>query len=201
MDLNDFIASGDFAIGTLDSKSRIAPVTLNGMTVTICLSSTPDLRTPFAPWPSYDGGERTSLDLVCTEGLERLAEHIDSVILKQVRADTSKWWSKPPKNLDDMHVSARRPASKEGYQDTFRTKCSFREKNASFKAWDLEKRQALTIDELKNLDWPNCRLAIVAQLSGVYFQASGYGAVVNIESIGLRAASAECPFDFLGDEE
>ena len=35
MDINDFIASGDFAIGTLDSKSRIAPVTLNGMAVTM----------------------------------------------------------------------------------------------------------------------------------------------------------------------
>ena len=96
MDINDFIASGDFAIGTLDSKSRIAPVTLNGMAVTICLSSTPDLRTPFAPWPSYDGGERTSLDLLCTPELERLAEHIDSVILKQVGTDPSKWFSKTP---------------------------------------------------------------------------------------------------------
>ena len=201
MDIKDFIAAGDFAIGTLDSKSRIAPVTQNGMAVTICLSATPDLQTPFSPWPSYDGGERTSLDLICTPELQRLAEHIDSVILKEVRADPGRWFSKTPKNLDDMHVSARRPASKEGYQDTFRTKCSFREKGASFKAWDLEKRQALTIDELKNLDWPNCRLAIVAQLSGVYFQASGYGAVVNIKSIGLRAASAECPFAFLGDDE
>ena len=35
-----------------------------------------------------------------------------------------------PKNLDDLHTSARRTASKEGYQDTFRTKCSFREKSA-----------------------------------------------------------------------
>ena len=141
--IKDFIAAGDFAIGNLDSKSRIAPVTQNGKPVLICLSPKPELRTPFSPWPSYDGGERTSLDLICTPELERLAEHIDSVILKQVRADPSKWWTKPPKSLDDMHVSARRPASKEGYQDTFRTKCSFREKSASFKAWDLGSKQAL----------------------------------------------------------
>jgi len=201
MHINDFIAAGDFQIGTIDAKSRIAPVTQKGHPVIICLSGRPELQTPFSPWPSYDGGERTSLDLICTPELTRLAEHIDSVILKQVRADPGKWFSKIPKNLEDMHVSARRPASKEGYQDTFRTKCSFREKGASFKAWDLEKRQALTIDELKNLDWPNCRLAIVAQLSGVYFQASGYGAVVNIKSIGLRAASAECPFAFIDTED
>ena len=82
--IDEFIASGDFTIGTLDSKSRIAPITMSGKPVTIMLSSTPDLRTPFSPWPSYDGGERTSLDLVCTPELSRLADHIDSVIEKQV---------------------------------------------------------------------------------------------------------------------
>ena len=109
-----------------------------------------------------------------------------------------RWFSKPPKNLDDMHVSARRPASKEGYQDTFRTKCSFREKGTSFKAWDLEARRQITVDALKSeVDWPNSCMAIVAQLSGVYFQASGYGPVLNLKSVGLRTASAECPFEFL----
>ena len=97
MDIKDFIAAGDFTIGTIDSKSRIAPVTQNGMAVTICLLGTPDLQTPFSPWPSYDGGERTSLDLICTPELQRLAEHIDSVILKEVRADPGGWFSKPPK--------------------------------------------------------------------------------------------------------
>ena len=43
-------------------------------------------------------------------------------------------------------------------------------------------------------------MAVVAQLSGVYFQASGYGAVLNLKSIGLRAASAECPFAFVSEE-
>ena len=114
-------------------------------------------------------------------------------------------WRGANKQLDDMHVSARRPASKEGYQDTFRTKCSFREKSASFKAWDLESKQALgavlSVDDLKNLDWPNSRMAIFAQLSGVYFQASGFGAVLNVKSIGLRAASAECPFALVDPED
>ena len=79
------------------------------MAVTICLSATPDLQTPFSPWPAYDGGERTSLDLICTPELERLAEHIDSVILKQVRADPSKWWRKPPKNLENNTGKQEKP--------------------------------------------------------------------------------------------
>ena len=197
----DFIASGDFTIGTIDNKSRIAPITQNGKPIHICLASIPNLRTPFSPWPSYDGGERTSLDLVCTPELARLAEHIDSVILKQVKAEPGKWFGKIPKNLDDMHVSARRAASKEGYQDTFRTKCSFRDKSTSFRAWDLEEKKPLLVDELKTLDWANSRIACVVQLSGVYFQASGFGAVLNIKSMGLRAASAECPFAFVDSGE
>ena len=55
--------------------------------------------------------------------------------------------------------------------------------------------------ELKNLDWVNSRMAMTVQLSGVYFQASGFGAVLNVKSIGLRAASAECPFEFVDAEE
>ncbi len=61
-----------------------------------------------------------------------------------------------------------------------------REKSASFKAWDL-----------KEVDWSNSALAVVAQFSGNYVQASGYGAVLNLKSVGLKAASAECPFEFL----
>ena len=75
--------------------------------------------------------------------------------------------------------------------------CSLREKSASFKAWDLEAKTPLTVDDLKQLDWPNSRMAIVVQLSGVYFQASGFGAVIQLKSVGLRTASAECPFEFL----
>ena len=58
-------------------------------------------------------------------------------------------------------------------------------KSASFKAWDLESKHAvgavLSVDELKNIDWVNSRMALTVQLSGVYFQASGYGAVLNIK--------------------
>ena len=142
---------------------------------------------------------------MCTPELSRLADHIDDVIERQVTANPTRWWSKVPKNLEDLHVNARRAASKEGFQDTFRTKCSFREKSASFKAWDLESKSAvgrvLSVAELKNLDWVNSRMAMTVQLSGVYFQASGFGAVLNIKSIGLRAASVECPFDFVDQDE
>ena len=57
----------------------------------------------------------------------------------------------------------------------------------------------LDVDDLKTLDWPNSRMAIQAQLSGVYFQASGYGPVLNLKSVGMCTATAECPFDFMED--
>ena len=69
-----------------------------------------------------------------------LAEWIDECIQRQVQANPATWYSKVPKNLDSLYNSCRRPASKEGYSDTLRTKCSLREKSASFKAWDLEKQ-------------------------------------------------------------
>ena len=137
--IEQFIASGDFLIGALDSKSRIAPISQNGKPVLLTLSATPQLTTPFAPWPSFDGGERISIDLRITDQLQKLAEHIDSVVQKQVQTSPSTWYSKVPKNLENLYNSCRRPASKEGYSDTFRTKASLREKSASFKAWDLEK--------------------------------------------------------------
>ena len=108
----DFIASGDFTIGTLDSKSRIAPITQNGKPVMIMLSPTPELQTPFSPWPSYDGGERTSLDLVCTPELSRLADHIDDVIERQVTANPTRWWSKVPKMSTTTPVAASYPSGR-----------------------------------------------------------------------------------------
>ena len=196
--IEQFIANGTIEIGALDSKSRIASVTQNGKPVLLTLSATPELTTPFSPWPSYDGGERCSVDLRMTPQLDKLANHLDELVPEIVGANPTQWFSKPPKNLDTLYNSARRPASKEGYADTFRTKCSLREKTASFKAWDLERRDQLTVDQLKGeVDWPNSCMAIVAQLSGVYFQASGYGPVLNLKSAGLRTASAECPFEFL----
>ena len=196
--IEQFIASGDIEIGALDSKSRIAPVTQHGKPVLLTLSASPELSTPFSPWPSYDGGERCSVDFRVTPQLAKLAEHLDAVIQKTVGANPTTWYSKAPKNLDTLYNSARRTASKEGYTDTFRTKCSLRERSASFKAWDLEKKTQLAVDQLKNeVDWPNSCMAVAVQLSGIYFQASGYGPVLNVKSIGLRAASAECPFEFL----
>ena len=177
--IEQFIASGDIEIGALDSKSRIAPVTQNGKPVLLTLSASPELSTPFSPWPSYDGGERCSIDLRMTPQLGDLADHLDEMVQRVVGANPTTWFSKPPKNLD--------------------TKCSLRDKGASFKAWDLERREQLTVDQLKSeVDWPNSCMAIVAQLSGVYFQASGYGPVLNLKSVGLRTASAECPFEWMG---
>ncbi len=197
---DQFIAGGDFQIGALDSKSRIAPVTRDGKPILIKLADKPELSTPFSPWPPYNGeGERCSIDLRITPELERLAAHIDDVVQAAVTQNPSTRYSKVPKNLENLHNSCRRAASKEGYTDLLRTKCSLRERSASFKAWDLEKATQLTVDQLKTeVDWPNSAMAVVVQLSGVYFQAAtGYGPVLSVKQVGLRTASAECPFDFL----
>ena len=197
--IDQFIAGGDFQIGALDSKSRIAPVTRDGKPILITLAATPELTSPFSPWPSFDGGERCSIDFRITPELERLAAHIDEVVQAAVTQNPTTWYSKVPKNLENLYNSCRRAASKEGYTDLLRTKCSLRERSASFKAWDLEKQTQLTVDQLKTeVDWPNSAMAVVVQLSGVYFQAAtGYGPVLSVKQVGLRTASAECPFDFL----
>ena len=196
--IEQLIAGGDIIIGALDSKSRIAPVTRNGKPVLITLSASPTLTTPFSPWPSFDGGERCSLDLRITPELEKLAAWIDETVQAQVTVSPQTWYSKVPKNIESLYNSCRRAASKEGYADTFRTKLSLREKSASCKAWDLEKQAQMTVDELKNQDWPNTAIAVQVQLSGIYFQAAtGYGPVLNVKTLGLRTASAECPFEFL----
>ena len=199
--IDTLIAGGDFQIGALDSKSRIAPVSRDGKPVLITLSSKPTLTTPFSPWPAYDGGERCSIDFRLTPDLEKLASWIDEVVQRQVQANPTTWYSKVPKNIESLYNSCRRTASKEGYTDTFRTKCSMREKSASFKAWDLEKQTQLTVDQLKQeVDWPNSEMAVCVQLSGVYFQAAtGYGPVLSVKQVGRRTASAECPFEWMGD--
>ena len=195
--IDEFVAKGDFQLGALDAKTRIAPVTQNGKPVFITLCATPDLQTPWSVWPSYDGGARCSVELLVTPQLQKLGDHIDKVVLETVKANPSQWFSKTPKSVEDLHNSVIRQPSKEQYQPTFRCKCSLREKSASFKAWDLERKTTLGVDDLKQLDWPNSRMAICAQLSGVYFQASGFGAVIQLKSVGLRTASAVCPFEFV----
>ena len=191
------IVGGDFQIGAiLDPKSRIAPITRSGKPVLITLSAKPKLTTPFSPWPSYDGGERCSIDLRMTPELAKLAEWIDECIQRQVKENPATWFSKVPKA--QLYNSCHRTASKEAYSDTFRTKCSLREKSASFKAWDLEKQVQLTVDQLKNeVDWPNSEMAIQVQLSGMHVQSTGFGPVISVKSMGLRTASTESPFEYL----
>ncbi len=195
--IDQFISS-DFEIGTVDPKTRIAPVTQNGRSVLITLANTPTLTTPFSIWPPFDPcSERTNLDLRITPELEKLAEHIGNAIQKTVGENPQQFYTKIPKNLDSLFNSIRRPASKEGFTDLFRTKCSLRQKTASFRASDLEAKKQLSVDELKSLDWPNSEMAVVAKLGGVYFQASGFGAVMSLQTVGLKTASAECPFEFI----
>ena len=84
--IEQLIAGEDIQIGALDSRSRIAPVLRNGKPVIITLRSSPTLSTPFSPWPSFDGGERCSLDLRLTPELEKLAVWIDEAVQAQVTA-------------------------------------------------------------------------------------------------------------------
>ncbi len=102
-------------IGALDTKSRIAPVTRAGRPILITLAATPELTTPFSPWPSFDGGERCSIDFRIAPELERLAAHIDEVVQRTVQASPTTWYSKVPKNIENLYNSCRRAASKEGY--------------------------------------------------------------------------------------
>ncbi len=97
------IAGGDFQIGAIqDAKSRIAPITRDGKPVLITLSAKPTLTTPFSPWPSYDGGERCSIDLRITPELANLAEWIDECIQRQVVGSPATWYSKVPRTLDSL---------------------------------------------------------------------------------------------------
>ena len=92
--IDQAIAGGDFQIGAIqDAKSRIAPITRDGKPVLTTLSAKPELTTPLSPWPSYDGGERCSLDLRLTPELTKLAEWIDECILKQVQANPATWYN------------------------------------------------------------------------------------------------------------
>ena len=128
--IEQVIAGGDFRIGAIqDAKSRIAPVTRDGKPLLITLSAKPELTTPFSPWPPCnEESERCSIDFRITPDLERLAAHIDQVVQAAVTQNPTTWYSKVPKNLENLYNSCRRAASKEGYSDTFRTKCSLREK-------------------------------------------------------------------------
>ena len=100
--IDQFIAAGDFQIGQVDPKSKIAPITQNGRSVLITLANTPTLTSPFSPLPSYDGGERTNLDLRITPDLEKLAAHIDAVIQQTVGENPGQFYNRIPKNLDSL---------------------------------------------------------------------------------------------------
>ena len=74
--IEEFLKAGEGrTIGTVGPKTKIAPVvTREGKPIYITLAKTPTLTTAWLRWPSYDGGERTSLDLRITGELEQLAE-------------------------------------------------------------------------------------------------------------------------------
>ena len=120
--IDGFFAKGDFQLGALDTKTRIAPITQDGKPVLIKLSTNPELQTPWNVWPSYDGGPRCSCELLLTPALQRLGEHIDDAVLRAVRANAGTFFSKQPKSLDDLHNSIIRAPSKGSYQPTLRPK-------------------------------------------------------------------------------
>ena len=78
--------------------------------------------------------------------------HNNEVILMEVTATPRAWHSKTTKNLEDLHNPIVRPPNKKGCHAVLRATCSLREKSASSRARDLERRVHLDVDVLKNLD-------------------------------------------------
>ena len=56
-----------------------------------------------------------------------------------------------PSDLGSWYKSVKKTASKEGYADTLRTKCTIEDKRASFKCWDAE-RKLMTPEEIRAIE-------------------------------------------------
>ena len=59
----------------------------------------------------------------------------------------------------------KKEASKEGYASTMRTTLTIGEDRCSFKCWD-EKKQPMTLGQIKTIHWPSTAFACAATLNG-----------------------------------
>ena len=194
--VQDFLRNPEnIELGDINSsgKSRIANLTSNGKPLKLILCKEPILRTPYSV-SSYDGSsDRCSLDLCMTEELGRLADVIDVAVLGFVKKNAGRYFKSPPADVSTTFRPVRRKAAKEEYQDTFRTKITLSPTKCSAKAWGPDK-QPLTAEQLCAMDWPACRLALVVQVSGCYFQGNSWGPTINVCMLQVAPEDRTCPF-------
>ena len=103
--------------------------------------------------------------------MAKLAEHIDEIVMKQILETTDKWFSKKPKSIEDMYTSHAGLQAKKAIVICVAANAASEKHSSSVKCWDLEKQTQLSLAGIKLLNWPKSRMAIVAQLSGVYIHA------------------------------
>ena len=185
------IAVGDIC---QKGKTRIANITDDkGKPIKIVLSKDCVLRTPWNV-SSYDGSTRCSLDIMINGDLRNLVDKIDTDVFTWISKDSNRYFKTPPKDLASWYKSLRKEASKEGYSDTLRTKCTISEDKASFKCWDEERRQ-MSVSEIRKINWPQTTFACEVALKGVYFQSNSFGVMLEVTNVMIRPEDESCPFE------
>ena len=179
-------------------KTRIANIAdEKGRPIKIVLSKDCTLKTPWNV-SSYDGGTRCSLDVIMNEDLNKLVTKIDNDVFNWVSSDSNRYFKTPPKDLTSWYKSLRKEASKEGYSDTLRTKCTIAEDKVSFKCWDADKHQ-MTIAEIRKINWPQSSFACEVALKGVYFQSNSFGPMLEVTNVMITPEDESCPFEEIDD--
>ena len=184
---------GTLSIGDISQKgkARIAPINdSKGKPIKLILSKEAVLRTPWQV-SSFDGGDRCSLDIILTEELEALCAKLDDSVRGCIEKDPDRYFRTPPK--EDWYKPFKKEASKEGYASTMRTKLTISEEGCSFKCWD-DKKQPMTLEQVKSIHWPSTTFACAVTLKGVYFQSNNYGPLLEVTMLMARPEDAECPF-------
>ena len=188
-------ASGQVSLGDINAKSRTAPLLGgDGKPIKVVLAQEASLWTPWQCSAFDASSDRCSLDLVITADnrLGEFADAIDNAVLEYVK-NSKERYIKGHADITTSFRPCRRKASKEGYNDTLRCKMTLSGTKCSAKAWDGNNLPMLPA-ELKELDWPACRLAVSVAVTGVYFQAGTWGPVLNVHMLQCVATSRECPF-------
>ena len=175
-------------------KTRIANISdQKGKPIKIVLSKECTLRTPWNV-SAYDGGSRCSLDIMMNEKLHNLVNKIDSDVFNAICKESNRYFKTPPKDLGSWYKSLRKEASKEGYTDTLRTKCTISEDRASFKCWD-EDRRPMSISDIRKINWPQSTFACEVALKGVYFQSNSFGVMLEVTNLMVKTEDESCPFE------
>ena len=104
----------------------------------------------------------------------------------------------PPKDISYWYKSIKKEASKDGYSDTLRTKCTITEQRASFTCWDGDRR-AMSTSGIKKNNWPQSPFACEVALKRVYFQSNRFGPMLEVTNVMMMAEGESCPFEDIDD--